>query len=200
MLSRNHDLLPLIIWTECTFRRSIPDRRPLSSYLLLGIGKYILLCDSFGRINFIMRFLLVHIFVFSLFLTVCSSTLSDLKSSFQNPPRSSGTGTYYQFMNGWASCRIPFVNLLLRDCPTLQITKAGITADLEAFVKLGHTRVMALEAGLGLPEGPIAFASDDWYDALAWLCEEGERVGIDVVLYSTFHDRTHFFCASIHPK
>lgn len=49
---------------------------------------------------------------------------------------------------------------------------------------LGHTRIMVLEAGLGLPEGPVIFASDDWYNALEWLCEEGQRLGINIVLYS----------------
>ena len=58
------------------------------------------------------------------------------------------------------------------------VSKAGITADLEAMARVGLGGVQVFDAGLELPPGPVAFDTPAWYEHLAFAAKEAERLGL----------------------
>ena len=62
------------------------------------------------------------------------------------------------------------------------VTKEGITADLEAMAAVGIGGAQIFDAGLALPKGSVAFASDDWYECLARANREAKRLGLELCL------------------
>ena len=83
--------------------------------------------------------------------------------AFRNPPPSSRPHTWWHWMNG-------------------NVTKEGITADLEAMAAVGIGGAQIFDAGLALPKGPVAFASDEWFDCLAHANREAKRLGLELCL------------------
>lgn len=69
--------------------------------------------------------------------------LNSLKSAFINPPDSCRPGIYWYFMDG-------------------NISKTGMTLDLESMKKAGIGSVVFLEVNVGIPRGPVDFLSEDW--------------------------------------
>ena len=61
--------------------------------------------------------------------------------AFRNPPHEAKPQTWWHWMNG-------------------NVTKEGITADLEAMAAAGLGGAQLFDAGLALPQGPVAFASE----------------------------------------
>ena len=62
------------------------------------------------------------------------------------------------------------------------VTKEGITADLEAMASAGIGGAQIFDAGLALPKGPVAFASDAWFDCLVHADREAKRLGIELCI------------------
>ena len=62
------------------------------------------------------------------------------------------------------------------------VTKEGITADLEAMARVGIGGVQIFDAGLALPKGPVEFASDAWFDCLVYADREAKRLGIELCI------------------
>lgn len=73
---------------------------------------------------------------------VSKSSSALLESAFRNPPFSSGVYTWWHWMNG-------------------NITKDGITRDLEAMKANGIAGYQLFEAGSGIPIGPVESLSDE---------------------------------------
>ena len=96
---------------------------------------------------------------------VASTALSDRLSpeAFRSPPHESKPHTWWHWMNG-------------------NVTKEGITADLEAMARVGIGGVQIFDAGLALPKGPVAFATDAWYDCLAHANREAKRLGLELCI------------------
>ena len=80
---------------------------------------------------------------------------------FRSPPPSARPHTWWHWMNG-------------------NVTKEGITADLEAMAAVGIGGAQIFDAGLALPKGPVEFASDAWYDCLVHADREAKRLGIEL--------------------
>ncbi|MBR2839081.1 MAG: hypothetical protein IKE55_09875, partial [Kiritimatiellae bacterium] len=80
---------------------------------------------------------------------------------FRDPPPSARPHTWWHWING-------------------NVTKEGITADLEAMAAAGIGGAQIFDAGLALPQGPVAFASDAWYDCLVHADREALRLGIEL--------------------
>ena len=80
---------------------------------------------------------------------------------FRSPPPAARPYTWWHWMNG-------------------NVTKEGITADLEAMARVGIGGVQIFDAGLALPKGPVEFASDAWYDCLVHADREAKRLGIEL--------------------
>ena len=82
-----------------------------------------------------------------------------LTEGWRVPPKAARPHIWWHWMNG-------------------NVTKSGITADLEAMAAVGLGGVQLFDAGLPLPAGPLRFASDDWFDHVAFAAHEAERLGL----------------------
>ena len=82
-----------------------------------------------------------------------------LLSGWRRPPAEARPHTWWHWMNG-------------------NVSKAGITADLEAMKAVGLGGVQLFDAGLPMPEGPVTFAQASWYDHVAFAAHEAERLGL----------------------
>ncbi|MCC6729311.1 MAG: hypothetical protein IT208_08220 [Chthonomonadales bacterium] len=84
-----------------------------------------------------------------------------LARGFREPPASARPWVYWFWLNG-------------------NITREGITADLEAMRRAGIGGVLIMEVDQGAPLGPVAFASPAWRDLFQHVCAEANRLGIEV--------------------
>jgi hypothetical protein len=84
-----------------------------------------------------------------------------LEKSFVTPPPSARPWVYWMALDG-------------------NLTKEGITADLEAMARVGIGGVLYLEVRQGSPPGPIAFASPEWMEMNRHICNEAKRLGLEV--------------------
>lgn len=62
------------------------------------------------------------------------------------------------------------------------VTKQGITADLEAMAHQGIGGLLFMDGALGNPNGPYRFMSDSWREMFAYMMAEANRLGIQVNL------------------
>ena len=95
---------------------------------------------------------------------VCAPLSAELSpDAFRNPPPVARPHTWWHWMNG-------------------NVTKEGITADLEAMASAGIGGAQVFDAGLALPKGPVAFATDAWFDCLVHADREAKRLGIELCI------------------
>lgn len=88
-----------------------------------------------------------------------------LEQAFASPPLESRPWVYWYFMDG-------------------NLTREGLTADLEAMREGGIGGAIFLEVNVGVPQGPVRFMSREWRELFTHAVREGERLGIRVVLGS----------------
>lgn len=62
------------------------------------------------------------------------------------------------------------------------VTKQGITADLEAMARQGIGGLLFMDGALGNPNGPYRFMSDSWREMFSYMMAEANRLGIQVNL------------------
>jgi hypothetical protein len=99
---------------------------------------------------------------------VLSMSLPEQKfsaESFLSPPSSSGAYTWWHWMNG-------------------NITKTGITKDLEAMKAVGIAGFQMFEAGSGIPLGDIESLSDEWIEMIAHAVKESQRLGLEFAMHN----------------
>ena len=83
--------------------------------------------------------LTIQISILSSIMFSCTTALVDnLKEEFQNPPDSSRPGVYWYFMDG-------------------NLSREGITKDLESMKEAGIGSVLFLEVYDGIPRGKVDF-------------------------------------------
>lgn len=100
-----------------------------------------------------------------------SSILSEvdwevMEKLFLNPPDSSKPWVFWQWMNG-------------------NITKEGITLDLEAMKHMGIGGAICFNCAVGIPRGPVDYASETWMDATEHAVKEAERLGLQISLHNS---------------
>ncbi|MEZ5106569.1 MAG: glycosyl hydrolase [Draconibacterium sp.] len=96
----------------------------------------------------------------------CHAPESDkLKEGFKNPPESARPGVYWYFMDG-------------------NLSREGITKDLESMKAAGIGNVLFLEVNVGVPRGKVNFLSDEWQELFKHAVKECERLGIELTLGS----------------
>ncbi len=99
---------------------------------------------------------------FCLLLCVVSSFAgADLKAGFVSPPADCRPWVYWFWLNG-------------------NITKEGITADLEAMKRVGIGGVLIMEVDQGAPVGPVDFMSPKWRELFKHVISEAGRLGLEV--------------------
>lgn len=115
--------------------------------------------------RFFIRFLaLVSALMLLCSLTQCNSgTNKALEEGFRNPPVSAKSGVYWYFMDG-------------------NMSKEGITKDLESMVRVGISHVIFLEVNVGVPRGKIDMLSIEWKDMFKHAVAECERLGVEMTL------------------
>lgn len=86
-----------------------------------------------------------------------------LEEGFVCPPAAMRPQVWWHWMNG-------------------NVSKAGITADLEAMKAVGISGVHLVQVGHGIPEGPVRIFSDEWYEHVRFAAEECLRLGLELTL------------------
>lgn len=87
-----------------------------------------------------------------------------LESRFLNPPPEAKPWVYWFWMNG-------------------NVTKEGITADLEAMNRVGVGGALMMGVGLGTPAGDADFNSPAWHELYAHAAKECVRLGMKLSLH-----------------
>ncbi len=89
------------------------------------------------------------------------TALGKLEASFDQPPDSARPWVYWFWLNG-------------------NITREGITADLEAMKRAGIGGVLIMEVDQGIPVGAVDFMSLEWRDLFKHAVAEAGRLGLEV--------------------
>lgn len=98
------------------------------------------------------------------------ASLSPLLAAFQNPPADTRPGCYWYWIND-------------------NISKEGITKDLEAMARVGIGRayighIFGEGARWETPVGKVPFMSAAWWEALQWAVKEGDRCGVEIGFFN----------------
>ncbi len=94
-------------------------------------------------------------------ICVPAVTAQDLAPGFARPPDSARPWVYWFWLNG-------------------NITREGITADLEAMQRVGIGGVLIMEVDQGAPLGPVPFAGAKWRDLFQHVASEANRLGLQI--------------------
>jgi len=89
------------------------------------------------------------------------SAADELEKNFAAPPPSARPWVYWFPLSG-------------------NLTKEGITADLEAMARVGIGGVLYMEVDQGAPKGPADFAGPLWRELFKHICTEANRLGLQV--------------------
>lgn len=94
---------------------------------------------------------------------------NDLAKGFASPPASAKPWVYWFWING-------------------NISKEGITADLEAMKRVGVGGVLWMEvSGMAwAPDGPVTPTSPQWHECMQWAVRECDRLGLEFDLSVDF--------------
>ena len=82
-----------------------------------------------------------------------------LEEGFKSPPKGANPGVYWYFMDG-------------------NLSKEGITKDLESMVQVGISHAIFLEVNAGVPRGKVDMLSPEWMDIFKHMVSESERLGV----------------------
>ena len=83
--------------------------------------------------------------------------LEALRQGFASPPASARPWVYWFWMDG-------------------NLSREGITADLEAMRAAGLGGVIIMEVDVGIPKGPVRFMSPEWRALFKHVVREAERL------------------------
>lgn len=84
-----------------------------------------------------------------------------LLNGFTNPPSSAKARTWWHWING-------------------NVSKAGITADLEAMKAVGIQEAQIFNVDQGYPDGQATFLSPKWLEMFQFAVTEAERLGLEI--------------------
>ncbi len=117
-----------------------------------------------------LRHISMLLFICAVMAIVCSgcgkdgqSVKEQLAQGFASPPDSTRPGVYWYFMDG-------------------NISREGMTADLESMKEAGIGSVLFLEVNVGIPRGSVDFMSDEWLELFRHARNETERLGMSMKL------------------
>ncbi len=89
----------------------------------------------------------------------------NLANSFRNPPASARPHTWWHWMDG-------------------NVTKEGITADLEAMKQVGIGGAQMFTVSQEIPKGPVDYNSDRWHAMTQHAIKEAGRLGIELCIHN----------------
>jgi hypothetical protein len=94
---------------------------------------------------------------------VAGASAEDLAREFQSPPDSARPWVYWFWMDG-------------------NLSREGITADLEAMQRAGIGGMVIMEVDVGIPRGPVKFMSPQWRALFKHAVTEAQRLGLQITL------------------
>lgn len=101
-----------------------------------------------------------------------TTDMKGIKADFLNPPSETRPGCYWYWIND-------------------NISKTGITKDLEAMARvgigrayIGHIYNYQSESN-STPVGNVKFMSDAWWEAVQWAVKEAGRVGVEIGFFNS---------------
>lgn len=97
----------------------------------------------------------------ALLLTLSPAPAQDLRAGFVTPPVEARPWVYWFWLNG-------------------NLSREGITADLEAMARVGVGGVLIMEVDQGAPDGRFPFASPEWRELFTFMTGEAARLGLQV--------------------
>lgn len=89
-----------------------------------------------------------------------------LADGFGNPPAWARPHTWWHWMDG-------------------NVTKEGITADLEAMKKVGIGGAQMFTVSQGIPPGPVGYMSPKWREMTANAVREAGRLGLEIGIHNS---------------
>ena len=92
-----------------------------------------------------------------------ASGAEGLEADFATPPDAARPWVYWYFMDG-------------------NMTREGMTADLEAMKQAGIGGAIFLEVDIGVPRGTVKFMSPPWRELFEHAVHEAERLGLQIAL------------------
>ena len=113
-----------------------------------------------------LRCLLVRVIVLSLALSVsvaasAAGADADLQQGFLHPPASARPWVYWTWLSS-------------------NVTREGITADLEAMQRVGIGGALILDVDQGTPAGTIKFFDAKWQEMFKYTVAEAKRLGLEI--------------------
>ena len=101
----------------------------------------------------------------NIFQTLRHHNQAGLEELFINPPHAARPHTWWHWMNG-------------------NVTKEGITLDLEAMQRVGLGGFQNFDAGTGIPEGPVKYLSPEWLELKKHAIQEADRLGLEFTMHN----------------
>ena len=89
-----------------------------------------------------------------------------MEKNFLHPPDSTRPWVFWMWMNG-------------------NITKEGITLDLEAMKRMGIGGAICFNSAVGIPRGPVDYASPEWMMLTLHAVAEADRLGLQISLHNS---------------
>ena len=112
-------------------------------------------------------------FILFIFLCFCFASCSEntsktltLEEGFQNPPNQAKARTWWHWISG-------------------NVSKSGITKDLEAMKQVGIQQAQLFNVHLGFPQGPVKYLSDEWLDLFEYSAQEAKRLGLELAFHNS---------------
>jgi len=93
------------------------------------------------------------------------NTAANLEEDFIQPPSSAYPYVFWVWMNG-------------------NVTKEGITLDMEAMKRVGIGGVFNFDIGTGIPKGPVQYLSGEWLQLKKHAIQEANRLGLEFTMHN----------------
>jgi hypothetical protein len=93
-------------------------------------------------------------------------SFDELAKSFLQPPQAAAPHTFWMWMNG-------------------NVTREGITLDLETMNRCGIRGVYLYSCAVGIPRGPLDYGTTEWLDMVRHAVTEAKRLGIQVTMHNS---------------
>ena len=97
--------------------------------------------------------------------TVAIAASDTLEKGFVKPPDSAKPHTWWHWMNG-------------------NISREGITADLEAMKRVGLGGAQIFNVDCGIPAGPVKVMSPEWIQLVKHAVTEADRLGLELCMHN----------------
>lgn len=103
-----------------------------------------------------------------LFISSCTqeSNTSVLETGFKNPPSEAKARTWWHWISG-------------------NVSKSGITKDLEAMKEVGIQEAQLFNVHLGFPQSSLEYLSDAWLDLFYFAAQEAKRLDLELAFHNS---------------